>query len=107
MIFHEAESRGLSARYVDWGFWLDVCKRIMDSLNTMSEVRMLSFLFTVWDAITKDPRRKATLCLDWLLTEDTFNTFFNNWCPMVRAYYHRLLCWRICRDDGGANETDL
>ncbi|KAJ6445765.1 Aminomethyltransferase [Purpureocillium lavendulum] len=107
MIFHEFESRDMSARYVDWDFWLDVCKRIMASLNTMSEVRMLSFLFAVWDAVTKNPRRKEALCLDWLLTEETFNAFFNNWCPMVRAYYHRLLCWRICRDSGNANDTDL
>ena len=91
----------------DWPFWLEVCKRIMNSLNTMSEVRMLSFIYAIWDAVAKDPRRKAALCLDWLLTKETFNTYFNHWCPMVRAYYQRLLCWRICRDDGNANEVDL
>ncbi|POR31266.1 Membrane protein [Tolypocladium paradoxum] len=107
MIFHEFESRDMSARYIDWTFWLEVCKRIMNSLNTMSEVRVLSFIHAIWEAVAKDPRRKAALCLDWLLTEETFNTYFNNWCPMVRAYYHRLLCWRICRADGHANEVDL
>lgn len=107
MVFHEFESRNISTQYIDWTFWLEVCKRIMNSLNTMSEVRMLSFIYTIWDAVAKDPRRKAALCLDWLLTEETFNTYFNNWCPMVRAYYQRLLCWRICRDDGNANEVDL
>ncbi|PFH57084.1 hypothetical protein XA68_15521 [Ophiocordyceps unilateralis] len=106
-VYHDFESRDASPSYVDWEFWLDVCKRIMGSLNTMSEVRMLSFIYSIWDAATKDPRRKATLCLDWLLTEETFNSFFNNWCPMVRAYYQRLLCWRICRDDGNTGETDV
>ncbi|EQK99470.1 protein family UPF0592 [Ophiocordyceps sinensis CO18] len=107
VIYHDFESRDARSSYIDWDFWLEVCKRIMSSLNTMSEVRMLSFLYTIWDAVAKEPRRKATFCLKWLLTEQTFNSFFNNWCPMVRAYYQRLLCWRICRDDGNPNGVDL
>ncbi|RDA83073.1 hypothetical protein CP532_2552 [Ophiocordyceps camponoti-leonardi (nom. inval.)] len=108
-VYHEFECRDDAATptYVDWDFWFDVCKRVMASLNTMSEVRMLSFIYSIWEVATKDPRRKAALCLDWLLTEETFNSLFNNWCPMVRAYYQRLLCWRICRDDGNTGETDL
>jgi len=92
--------------YVNWPFWMDIFKRILASNNTMSEIRMLSFVFSVWDIITADPSRKEELCLNWLLTEDVFEQFFNNWCPMVRAYYMRLLCWRICRDAGSANELD-
>lgn len=107
VIYHDFESRDAQSSYIDWDFWLEVCKRIMGSLNTMSEVRMLSFLHTIWDMVAKDPRRKATFCLEWLLAEETFDSLFNNWCPMVRAYYQRLLCWRMCRDDGSANEVDL
>lgn len=92
--------------YIDWSFWFDVGKMIMDSNNTMSEIRILSFLYAVWDAITADPARKEALCLDWLLSEEVFEKFFNNWCPMVRAYYMRLLCWRVCRDSGSPNELD-
>ncbi|KAM7224268.1 Protein of unknown function (DUF1765) domain containing protein [Rhypophila decipiens] len=92
--------------YIDWTFWFEVGRMIMDSNNTMSEIRILSFLYAVWDAITVDPARKEALCLDWLLSEEVFEKFFNNWCPMVRAYYMRLLCWRICRDSGSANELD-
>jgi hypothetical protein len=92
--------------YIDWTFWLDVCKRVLSSLNTMSEIRLFSFLYTIWGHATKDPVRKRSLCLDWLLTEDMFHTYFHHWCPMVRAYYQRLLCWRICRDDGVTNEVD-
>lgn len=94
-----------SAR-MDWKFWIDVFKMMMGSHNTMSEVRMLSFVFSIWDILTRTPEQKTALCLDWLLTRETFECFFNHWCPMVRAYYHRLLCWRVCRDGGRANEAD-
>lgn len=92
--------------YVDWSFWFKVGTMIMNSSNTMSEIRIISFLYTMWDAITVDPARKEAVCLDWLLTDEIFEKFFNNWCPMVRAYYMRLLCWRLCRDTGRPNELD-
>ncbi|KAI6363838.1 hypothetical protein MCOR25_005775 [Pyricularia grisea] len=92
--------------YVDWTFWFDVCKRMLSNNNTMSEIRTLSFLFSTWDIIAADPSRKEALCMDWLLDEEVFAKFFCNWCPMVRAYYLRLLCWRICRDSGSSNELD-
>ncbi|KAH9886774.1 hypothetical protein F4778DRAFT_438396 [Xylariomycetidae sp. FL2044] len=92
--------------YVDWSFWFEVCQKILESNNTLSEIRVLALVFSMWDVIANDRSRKETVCLDWLITEETFNKFFNNWCPMVRAYYMRLLCWRICRDTGSANETD-
>ncbi|KOS20460.1 UPF0592 membrane protein [Escovopsis weberi] len=92
--------------YIDWDFWVDVCKMVMTSYNTMSEVRVLSFIYTIWDAMAKDPQKKLSLCREWLLSEETFNALFNNWCPMVRAYYQRLLCWRMCRDKGVPSEVD-
>jgi hypothetical protein len=103
------EHAGLSrpVNYIDWPFWFEVGKMIMDSNNTMSEIRIMSFIFSVWDAITADPARKEALCLEWLLTDQVFAKFFNHWSPMVRAYYMRLLCWRICRDSGSANEVDI
>ncbi|KAG6041872.1 hypothetical protein E4U41_001032 [Claviceps citrina] len=105
MIYHDFETAATA--YVDWPFWIDVCKKMLSSMNTMTEVRSLSFIFTVWDAIAKDSCRKADVCLEWLLTEESFNAFFNNWCPMVRAYYQRLVCWRMCRYTGEASETDV
>ncbi|KAI1505261.1 hypothetical protein F5X99DRAFT_276004 [Biscogniauxia marginata] len=92
--------------YVDWAFWFEVCRRILESNNSMSEIRVLSLIFSIWETVASNQARKLAICLDWLLTEETFNKLFNNWCPMVRAYYMRLLCWRICRDAGSANETD-
>ncbi|CAK7563469.1 MAG: hypothetical protein SEPTF4163_001338 [Sporothrix epigloea] len=92
--------------FVDWTFWLDVCKMMLKSNNTMSEIRVLSFVFATWDIVTANPSRKEALCVDWLLTEEVFEKFFSNWCPMVRAYYMRVLCWRVCRDAGSSNELD-
>ncbi|PNP59461.1 hypothetical protein THARTR1_00951 [Trichoderma harzianum] len=107
LIYHRAETAENPTCYIDWPFWVEVCKLALTSLNTLSEIRMISFIFTIWDAIAKDPEQKMMVCRDWLLTEETFNAFFNNWCPMVRAYYMRLLCWRICRDKGSQNDTDM
>jgi len=89
-----------------WTFWLDVIRKVLDSNNTMSEIRVFSLLFSIWDTVISDPARKEMVCHGWLLSEEVFNKFFNNWCPMVRAYYMRLLCWRMCRDTGAANEAD-
>ncbi|KAF7550445.1 hypothetical protein G7Z17_g5694 [Cylindrodendrum hubeiense] len=106
VLYSDFEDPNTSTSYVDWPFWFDVCKKIMSSFNTMSEVRMMSLIFGIWDAIAKDPQRKLALCKDWLLSEETFNDFFNHWCPMVRAYYQRLICWRMCRDNGKQDEVD-
>nr|XP_036583560.1 gpi inositol-deacylase [Colletotrichum truncatum]KAF6792603.1 gpi inositol-deacylase [Colletotrichum truncatum] len=94
------------AASLNWPFWLDVCKKMLVSDNAMTEVRLLSFIFSTWETVTADPERKKAICLDWLLSEETFDTYFNHWCPMVRGYYMRLLCWRICRDAGSPNEVD-
>ncbi|CZS91024.1 uncharacterized protein RCO7_01404 [Rhynchosporium graminicola] len=102
--FHHAHD--LDWDYIDWSFWLDVCKKMLESENSMSEIRLFSFLYGSWHLITHDERRKEIMCLDWLLPEQTFDKFFNHWCPMVRAYYMRLLCWRLCRDDGEASELN-
>lgn len=94
--------------HVDWSFWLDVCNKILfESNSTMLEIRMLSFIFAAWDILTADPARKEKLVIDWLLSEKVFDKFFNNYTPMVRAYFMRLLCWRICRDQGSSNELDM
>jgi len=99
-------AHGLESDYIDWSFWLDVCKKMLESENTMSEIRLFAFLYGSWNVITTDENRKERICFEWLLTEDTFDRFFNHWCPMVRAYYMRLLCWRLCRDDGEATALD-
>ncbi|KAJ8129250.1 hypothetical protein O1611_g4383 [Lasiodiplodia mahajangana] len=92
--------------HVDWPFWVEVLKKVLETNNSMSEIRVLSLIFSIWETIASDQDRKERICVDWLLAEETFDKLFNNWCPMVRAYYMRLLCWRVCRDAGNANESD-
>ena len=92
---------------LDWTFWLDVCNHMLRSQNTMTEIRLCAFLYSLWSTITSDEGRKRELCLEWLLSEVTFESMFNHWCPMVRAYYMRLLCWKVARLDGSKSDTDM
>lgn len=104
---HEYKDRP-SRDHVDWPFCLDVFHKILfESNSTMSEIRILSFIFSTWDILTADEDRKEKLVIGWLLSERVFDKFFNNYTPMVRAYFMRLLCWRICRDQGNPTELDM
>ncbi len=85
---------------IDWTFWLDVCKHMSENENVMTEIRLFAFLYSIWGIWTQDPVRKNELCRNWLLTRETFDRFFFHWCPMTRAYYMRLLCWRVARISG-------
>ena len=84
---------------LDWTFWQDVCQKMMQSHHTLTQVRLITFLYTVWNMLIAVEDQKRALILDWLLAQDSFESLFNHWCPMVRAYYHRLVCWRIARFD--------
>ena len=96
-----------SSPAIDWSFWFKVCKRMMESQNTMTDIRLHAFLYSLWGTLVADKDRKHQVCVEWLLDEDTFEKQFNHWCPMVRAYYMRLLCWKIGRLDGSASEIDM
>ncbi|KAL5630995.1 hypothetical protein BROUX41_000867 [Berkeleyomyces rouxiae] len=100
------EPENPATEYVDWDFWMKAIQLMLKSHNTMIEIRAFCLVHTIWDVIARKSERKKKFCIEWLLAEDVFDAYFNNWCPMVRAYYMRLLCWRICRDTGSANETD-
>nr|XP_023900365.1 UPF0592 membrane protein C7D4.03c-like [Quercus suber]POE50761.1 upf0592 membrane protein [Quercus suber] len=101
---HVKESEGL---IINSAFWQSVCKRMISSHNSMTEIRLYAFLYTVWNSVVCDLGRKANLCLGLLLDPEIFESRFNHWCPMVRAYYMRLLCWRVGRFDGEASAGDL
>lgn len=92
---------------LDWTFWLNVCQKMMESRNTLTQVRLITFLYTTWNIFTYDAARKRDLVLLWLLEPIFFETNFCHWCPMVRHYFHRLLCWRVLRFDGDASELDM
>ena len=91
---------------IDWPFWLDVCKRMLQSQNTMTEVRLFSFLYSMWGAITSDADQKRQICIEWLLADDIFLDQFCHWCPMVRAFFMRLLVWRVAKPDGINSDLD-
>ena len=93
--------------FLDWEFWFGALKQMGESNNTMTEVRLFAFIYSLWGFITKNDDRKSDICLNWLLDEEFAYRQFNHWCPMVRAYYMRLLCWRVARFDGEASETQL
>ncbi|KAJ5398988.1 hypothetical protein N7465_009477 [Penicillium sp. CMV-2018d] len=90
-------AQSIETELFDWGFWLGVCRQMMQSHNSLTEVRVFSFLFCIWGTWTATEERKASICLDFLLHEPVFYHYFNHWSPMVRAYFHRLLCWRVGR----------
>jgi hypothetical protein len=92
---------------INSNFWLLVCKKMIESQNTTTEIRLYAFLYTIWNTIVADSTRKADLCLRLLLDREIFESRFNHWCPMVRAYYMRLLCWRVGRYDGDHQQDDL
>ncbi len=91
---------------IDWRFWLDAWHRMLDSSNNFTVIRLFTFIYTIWDDLKAVDSRLEAVCLEWLLHEDTFEKFFLSWCPMMRAYYMRLLAWRVCRFDGTATQLD-
>lgn len=108
---------------IDWDFWLRVIQRMLSGENSNTELRALAFLFNVWDHIpisshstTATSRRNSSdldapetifdlyfddqeglrwNCTVWLLSPQMWKKYFCHWHPLVRAYYLRLLCWRI------------
>lgn len=88
-------------------FWQTVFTKMISSHNTMTEIRLYAFLYSIWNAFVSDAKRKQDLCMGFLLHPDIFESRFNHWCPMVRAYFMRLLCWRIGRYDGDARPDDV
>lgn len=92
---------------IDSGFWQTVCRKMIDSENTMTEIRLYAFLHTVWNVLVPDKERKSALCANVLLDPEVFESRFNHWCPMVRAYFMRLICWRVARYDGEEHGDDL
>lgn len=71
------------ASFLDWDFWFGVLRRLGDSNNTMTEVRLFSFVYSLWGFIAKDQSKKRDICIKWLLEEEYFYKQFNHWCPMM------------------------
>ena len=92
---------------LDWTFWLEVWRKIVESHNTTTEIRLYALLYSLWPAFVIEPQRRVELCVNFLLEPEFFTSRFNHWCPMVRAYFQRLLCWRVARFDGEEQAGDV
>ena len=90
----------------DWDFWFDVCKRMLQSQNTMTQIRIYAFLYSMWGIIIESNERKHDVCETWLLSTEMFRTQFCHWCPMVRAHYMRFLIWKLARPSQVSSSTD-
>ena len=90
-----------------WGFWQVVCQKMISSHHTLTQVRLISFLYSNWSILTFGEARTQKWVLDWLLEPTFFEHLFSHWCPMVRHYFHRLLCWRVARCDSRTEITDM
>ena len=99
LVRYEQLNPGLGS-VLDWSFWLEVWRKTVESHNTTTEIRLYALLYSLWPAFVIEPQRRAELCSQFLLEPEFFTSRFNHWCPMVRAYYQRLLCWRVARFDG-------
>jgi hypothetical protein len=93
--------------FLDWPFWFKVCRQMIQSENTLTQIRLIAFVYSVWNIIIADEQRKKDLVLDWLLDEDIFTAHFCHWSPMVRHYFFRLMCWRVARLDRDPTGLDL
>lgn len=99
---------------VDWQFWLHVVERMLDTENSYTNIRALSFLFNIWPHLPNDesiPHLEISLGSDecktdktysvlqkaahWIVSPSMWLKLFCNWSPLVRSYYHRLLCYRL------------
>ncbi|OJJ51520.1 hypothetical protein ASPZODRAFT_148787 [Penicilliopsis zonata CBS 506.65] len=99
-------AQSIESELFDWKFWLVVCRQMMQSHNSLTEIRVFSFLFGIWNTWVATEERKGDVCLGVLLDEPFFYHYFNHWSPMVRAYFHRLLCWRVARFNGEPTPLD-
>jgi len=85
---------------VDWPFWNDVVKKmVLQSENSVTQVRAFGFLFNIW---TRCPVGDA----EWLLEEETWETFFCHWSTLVRCYFMNLVCWRVCMSSQSCVSVD-
>ena len=97
ILTYRYQDEGREVDHFDWPFWLEVFQKMMNSHNTLTEIRVFALVYNMWEILNENAVRQRQLCLGWLLNPTFFNKHFNHWCPMVRQYYYRLLCWRVCR----------
>lgn len=69
----------------------DSCRTSHDRPRNSSESKD-NAMFKIFDRPEGGIRWNFTV---WLLSPQLWKTYFCHWNPMVRAYYQRLVCWRV------------
>lgn len=77
---------------ISWDWWLLVVQRMLSSNNCYTEIRALTMVFNLWPTFTDAAEENVT---GWVLNTATWQKLFCHWSPLVRSYYHRLLCYRL------------
>lgn len=96
-----------SPESIDWVFWIDVFKKMVSSHSVQTETRLYALIFTLWAPLSEAVEARQLLCQDFLLERSHFLRTFCHWSPPVRAYFMRLLCWRLGRYDGDACDLEI
>lgn len=68
---------------------------LQQSDHTITLVRTLSFVYTHFELLTRDPACMNDLCLNTLLHPATFERLFLHWSRNVRVFFIRTLIWRV------------
>jgi hypothetical protein len=90
-----------------WEFWIGVFKILANSGSVFIEAKVYSLIYMAWPAISLASSQKAQVCFSMLLEHDFFHKRFSHWCPMIRAYFLRLLCWRVARVNEEPSTVDI
>jgi Protein of unknown function (DUF1765) len=93
--------------FLDWSFWFKVWKMMAETHSYFLQVRLLSLIYLVWPAIALDSARKTEFCTTFLLERNMFHLLFENFSPVVRAFFMRLICWRVSSCNGVTSEKDM
>lgn len=101
---------------IDWEFWLGCVHTMLTTTHHVQIItRNFAFLFNVWTKIpvlltkedlpqsvdylkgwlTESNESLKVNFMNWLTCNRTWLVFFTHWNPLVRAYYSRLIVWRI------------
>ena len=106
VILSKFELATSSLTLIDWDFWIKVFTQLAHSVDTVTQMRLYTLLYAIWPLVSGNARWREQFCINVLLDPGYFDSHFSNFCPMLRSYYHRLLCWRIARCDTG-NASDM
>ena len=86
----------LPNRTLDWNFWIDIFKRLVDSQHMTTQIRALSTLYNIWDIFPQTLEIRKNFA-QWLLADDTFAKLFLHYSSWVRCFYMHVVCWRLAQ----------